>query len=80
VEPRVLCLELRRRAPVLKEYDEGSAQPVTLAIEADSRQAHSGRFGTRMVKLIKAIHQVEQKRSAAVRTLKMRFPDTISLR
>jgi hypothetical protein len=33
-----------------------------------------------MVKLIKAIHQVEQKRSAAVRTLKMRFPDTISLR
>jgi len=32
-----------------------------------------------MVKLIKAIHQVEQKRSAAVRTLKMRFPDTISM-
>jgi len=56
--------------PVLKEYDEGSAQPVMQAIEAakekrvwDDLDAFlGGRFGKRMVKPIKAVHLVEEER------------------
>src|SRR3979490_68799 len=61
---------LEEVAPVLKEYDEGSAQPVTLAIEAarekrvqDDLDAFlAKRFGRGMVEPIKAIHQVEEER------------------
>jgi hypothetical protein len=61
---------LEEVAPVLKEYDEGSAQPVTLAIEAarekrvqDDLDAFlAKRFGRSMVEPIKAIHQVEEER------------------
>jgi hypothetical protein len=61
---------LEEIAPVLKEYDEGSAQPVTLAIEAarekrvqDDLDAFlAKRFGRSMVEPIKAIHQVEEER------------------
>src|ERR1700747_2553504 len=56
---------LEEVAPVLKEYDEGSAQPVMLAIEAarekrvqDDLEAFlAKRFGRSMVEPIKAIHQ-----------------------
>ena len=61
---------LEEVAPVLKEYDEGSAQPVMQAIEAarekrvqDDLDAFlAKRFGARMVEPIKAIHQVEEER------------------
>jgi hypothetical protein len=56
--------------PVIKEYDEGSAQPVLKAIEAakekrvqDDLDAFlANRFSKRMVEPIKAIHQVEEGR------------------
>src|SRR5579862_264729 len=56
--------------PVLKEYDEGSAQPVMQAIEAakerrlqDDLDAFlANRFGRGMVEPIKAIHLVEEER------------------
>src|SRR5258707_14157967 len=62
---------LEEIAPVLKEYDEGSAQPVTLAIEAarekrvqDDLDAFlAKRVGRSMVEPIKAIHQVEEERT-----------------
>jgi hypothetical protein len=55
---------------VLKEYDEGSSQPVMQAIEAarekrvqDDLDAFlASRFGRTMVEPIKAIHQVEEER------------------
>jgi hypothetical protein len=61
---------LEEVAPVLKEYDEGSAQPVMLAIEAarekrvqDDLDAFlAQRFGRSMVEPLKAIHQVEEER------------------
>ena len=61
---------LEEVAPVLKEYDEGSAQPVMQAIEAarekrvqDDLDAFlAKRFGQRMVEPIKAIHLVEEER------------------
>src|SRR5438067_11318751 len=60
----------KKVAPVLKEYDEGSAQPVMQAIEAarekrvqDDLDAFlAKRFGQRMVEPIKAIHLVEEER------------------
>src|SRR5439155_14335142 len=60
---------LEEIAPVLKQYDEGSAQPVTLAIEAarekriqdDLDGFLAKRFGARMVEPIKAIHLVEEE-------------------
>jgi hypothetical protein len=61
---------LEEVAPVLKEYDEGSAQPVMQAIEGarekrvqDDLEAFlAKRFGRSMVEPIKAIHQVEEER------------------
>jgi hypothetical protein len=61
---------LEEIAPVLKEYDEGSAQPVMQAIEAarekrvqDDLDAFlATRFGRNMVEPLKAIHQVEEER------------------
>jgi hypothetical protein len=61
---------LEEVAPVLKEYDEGSAQPVMQAIEAarekrvqDDLDAFlAQRFGRSMVEPLKAIHQVEEER------------------
>ncbi len=61
---------LEEVAPVLKEYDEGSAQPVLLAIEAaksrkvadDLDDFLAKRFGKRMVDPIKAIHLTEEDR------------------
>jgi hypothetical protein len=61
---------LEEVAPVLKEYDEGSAQPVIQAIDAarekrvqDDLDAFlATRFGRSMVEPIKAIHRVEEER------------------
>jgi hypothetical protein len=61
---------LEEVAPVLKEYDEGSAQPVMQAIDAarekrvqDDLDAFlATRFGRNMVEPLKAIHQVEEER------------------
>jgi hypothetical protein len=61
---------LEEVAPVLKEYDEGSAQPVMQAIEAAREKRVQDdldaflmqRFGRSMVEPLKAIHQVEEER------------------
>src|SRR5437764_11148219 len=66
---------LEEVASVLKEYDEGSAQPVMQAIEAarekrvqdDVDAVLAKRFAARMVEPTKAIHQVEEER--AIETL-----------
>src|SRR5205807_8235774 len=61
---------LEEVAPVLKEYDEGSAQPVIRAIEAarerkiqdDLDSFLATRFGKSLVPAIKAIDEVEEGR------------------
>ena len=61
---------LEEVVPVLREYDEGSAQPVLQAIEHAKEQRVQDdldaflakRFGKTMVEPIKAVHQVEEER------------------